>query len=263
QVYWRRSFQRNRLFNLYGLFQFSRKSAELGITEGEDRADKLTVLSAETGFDWSTATRSHLGSGRIQYSQGFDGLLGAQEPTSDPAQTETSRRGGSGNYAAGEFTKINVDYDHWFNINRDSTLHFSFRSQFSDDMLTSLEQMPIGGPNSVRAYSASEFLRDKAFSTSLEWMQSAPGFADWKSFNNRRWGDTLKVVLFADYATGWLNDPLASEREEVSLSGVGAGLRLNIDKFSARFDVSKAISDEVVGNDRSPQYYFEMNYGFY
>jgi hemolysin activation/secretion protein len=263
QIYWRRSFQRSRSFNLYGLLQFSHKSAKLDITEGEDRADELTVLSAETGFDWATATRSHLASGRVQYSQGFDGLLGSQEPTNDPTQTKTNRRGGSGNYAAGKFTKINVDYNHWFNINRDNTLHFSFRSQFSDDLLTSLEQMPIGGPNSVRAYAASEYLRDRAFSTSLEWLQSAPGFTEWKSYNNRRWGDTLKVALFVDYAKGWLNDPLASEREVVSLSGIGAGLRLNFNNFSARFDVSKPTGDEVVSNDRSPQYYFEMNYGFY
>jgi len=262
QVYWRHTFQRSRSFNSYGLLQLSRKSARLDVTEGEDRADELTVASIETGFDWSSRTRRHLVRGRIQYSEGFDGLLGAMEPTRDPAQTDTSRRGGSGVYAGGQFAKTNLDYDHWYQLTPKHTLHFSLRSQDSDDLLTSLEQMPIGGPNSVRAYSTSEFLRDKAVSGSVEWLLRAPGFSQWKAFGNKRWGEVLQFVVFADYAKGWLNDPLASDREVVSLSGMGAGVRFQYEKFSARFEVASALGDEPVGNERDPQYFFELNYLF-
>jgi hemolysin activation/secretion protein len=214
------------------------------------------VASIETGFDWSSSTRRHLITSRLQYSQGFDGLLGAMEPTDDPAQTDASRRGGSGMYAGGAFSKVNFDYDHWYNFIPDHTLHFSFRGQQSDDLLTSLEQMPIGGPNNVRAYGTSEFLRDQAFSTSIEWLMRAPGFSQWKAFGNKRWGELLQFVVFADYAKGWLNDPLASDREVVDLSGVGAGIRFHYEKFSARFEFASAVGDEPVGNDRDPQYFF-------
>jgi hemolysin activation/secretion protein len=261
-MYWRHAFHRSRLFNSYGLLQLSRKSAKLNVTEGEDRADELTVASIEAGFDWSSLTRRHLITSRLQYSQGFDGLLGAMEPTSDPAETNASRRGGSGEYAGGAFSKINFDYDHWYNFLPNHSVHFSFRGQQSDDLLTSLEQMPIGGPNSVRAYATSEYLRDQAFTTSIEWLMRAPGFSQWKAFGNKRWGEVLQFVVFADYAKGWLNDPLASDREVVDLSGIGAGLRFQYKKFSARFEFASALGDEPVGNERDPQYFIEMNLGF-
>lgn len=262
QVYWRRAFHRSRLSNSYGLFQFARKSAKLNVTEGEDREDQLSVIEVEIGFDWSNISRRHIASGALHLSHGFPGLLGAMEATDDPAQTTASRRGGSGFYANGEFDKLNADYHHWLNLNHHHMLHFSLRGQYSDDLLTSLEQMSIGGPNSVRAYASAEFLRDKAVVASLEWIVRAPGFADWPAFAGKRWGDIVQAVLFVDYAKGWLNDPLASDREEVSLDGVGMGLRARYRSFSARFEFAKALGDEAVSNDRDPQYYFELNYGF-
>ena len=262
QVYWRRAFHRSRLFNSYALLQFSRKSAKLDVIEGEDRADELSVFSIESGYDWASSTRRHLASARIQYSKGVEGLFGAMEATNDPTQTTASRYGGSKFYAGGNFSKLNIDYDHWYNITSNHMLHVSFRSQFSEDLLTSLEQMAIGGPNSVRAYSTAEFLRDKAVSTSVEWLMRAPGFSQWKAFGNKTWGELLQVSLFVDYAKGWLNDPLASDREVVSLSGVGAGFRFNYEDFSARFEFASAVGDEPPGNDRNPQYFFEMNFGF-
>jgi len=140
--------------------------------------------------------------------------------------------------------------------------HFSIRAQGSSDLLTSLEQMPIGGPNSVRAYATSEFLRDKAVSGSIEWLLRAPGFSQWKAFGNKRWGELLQFVFFVDGAKGWLNDPLASDREVVNLSGIGAGARFHYQKFSARFEIASALGDEAVSNGRDPQYFFELNYGF-
>lgn len=262
QAYWRRAFHRSRLLNSYALLQLSRKSAKLDVTEGEDRADELTVFSLESGFDWASNSRRHMANARMQYSKGAEGLFGAMEATSDPALTVASRRGGSGIYAGGAFSKINFDYDHWYNVTAKNMLHVSFRSQYSQDLLTSLEQMAIGGPNSVRAYSAAEFLRDSAVSTSVEWLMRAPGFSQWKAFGNKRWDEVLQVSIFIDYAKGWLNDPLASDREVVSLSGVGAGFRFNYEKFSARFEFASPLGDERPGNDRDPQYFFEMNIGF-
>lgn len=262
QTYWRRAFHRGRLFNSYGLFQLSRKSAKLKVTEGDDRADEITVFSIESGFDWSSASRRHQASAKLQYSKGYEGLFGAMEATFDPDQTDASRRGGSGIYAGSDFSKANIDYDHWYRFMPNHMLHVSFRSQFSEDLLTSLEQMPIGGPNSVRAYSTAESLRDKALAGSIEWLIKAPGFSQWKAFGNKRWGELFQVSLFADYAKGWLNDPLASDREVVSLSGIGAGFRFNYEQFSARFEFASPLGDGPSGNDRDPQYFFELNVGF-
>lgn len=261
-MYWRRTFHRSRLFNSYALLQLSGKSAKLDVKEGEDREDKLTVFSLEAGFDWASSPRSHMANARVNFSQGVGDLFGSMEATNVPAQTEATRQGGSGEFAGSDFSKINLSYDHWYNITKQHMLHISFRSQYSEDLLTSLEQMAIGGPDSVRAYSTAEYLRDKAVSTSVEWLMRAPGFSQWRAFGNKKWGELLQVSLFIDYAKGWLNDPLASDREVVSLSGIGAGLRFNYEKFSARFEFASALGDEPVSNDRNPQYFFEMNFGF-
>lgn len=105
EAYWRRAFHRSRLFNSYALLQLSRKSAKLNVTEGEDRADELTVFSLESGFDWASSSRRHMANARLQYSKGAEGLLGAMEATNNPALTDASRRGGSGFYAGGDFQK--------------------------------------------------------------------------------------------------------------------------------------------------------------
>jgi len=262
QIYWRRAFHRSRLFNSYALLQLSRKSAKLDVTTGSDQADELTVLSVAMGFDWSSASRRHMINANLQYSQGYGGLLGAMEATTDPTLTSTSRQGGSLLYAGGDFSKVNLDYALWYRFKPNHMLHVSFRGQSSQDLLTSLEQMAIGGPNSVRAYSAAEFLRDKALSTSIEWLINAPGFSQWKAFGRKRWGEVLQVAFFADYAKGWLNDPLASDREVASLSGIGTGLRFQYEDFSMRFEFASPLGDEKPGNDRDPQYFFEMNYVF-
>lgn len=261
-TYWRRAFHRSRLFNSYALLQLDRKSSKLEVGQGDDGEDELTVFSVEGGFDWSSGSRRHMLNTNIQYRQGFEDLMGSMVATDNPFLTEASRRGGSGMYAGSEFTKVNLSYDHWYSMAPRHILHVSFRGQHSEDLLVSLEQMAIGGPNSVRAYSAAEFLRDKAVSTSVEWLMRAPGFSEWKAFGNKRWGEVLQVSLFADYAKGWLNDPLASDREVVSLSGVGAGLRFNYGEFSASFEIASPLGDEVASNQRDPQYFFEINYGF-
>jgi hemolysin activation/secretion protein len=261
-VYWRRAFQRSRLFNSYALLQFLRKSTTLNVVEGEDRADELSVFSVESGFDWSSLTQRHQIRTRLQYSQGFEDFLGSMKATSDPTQTTASRRGGSGLYAGSDFSKTNIEYDQWYRFKPKHTLHVSFRSQFSKDLLTSLEQMPLGGPGSVRAYSAAEFLRDKAISANIEWLMNAPGFAEWKAFGDKTWGELLQVSLFVDYAKGWLNNPLASDRAVINLSGVGAGLSFNYNGWSSRFEFAFPIGDEVSSNGRRPQYFMEVNFGF-
>jgi hemolysin activation/secretion protein len=263
-TYWRRSFHRGLRWNSGGQLQLARKSAKLyvPIENGEDRQDDLTTLAASVNFDWRGALGRSFHAASLTYTHGFDGLLGAMETTSDPNQTTASRRGGSEVYAGGEFSKVEMTYRYWRRLSPVHSLMLGFRGQTTQDLLTSLEQIPMGGPDGVRAYGPSEALRDKAYLVSLEWQMNAPGFAQWPAFGNHRWGEILQFVVFADAAKGWLNDPLASDQEEISLYGVGAGVRLNVDKFSARFEFASPVGKEVAANGRDPQYFFEMNLGF-
>lgn len=259
-IYWRRKFARSQHFNAFGVLKFARKSVKLDVLEGRDTADELSVFSAELGYDWRTPGGRNYQSGWFQYSQGMAGLFGSMEGSSDPELATANRRGGSGEYASSAFSKFAIDVQNWFNFNQTHTLRIAARGQYSADLLTSIEQFSMGGPGSVRAYANAEYLADTGYSISAEWLMRAPGFAAWNAFGGKTWGEILQFVLFVDTAQGWLNDPLASDRENVSLHGTGLGLRLYSNAFSMRVEVATPIGEEVAANGRDPQYFFEFNY---
>jgi hemolysin activation/secretion protein len=262
KAYWRRAFSRSRTFNSNSYLELAQKIADLDVIDGEDQQDKITTVSLGLSFDGHTQSRSIFNSGGLTFTQGFENWFDSMEATSDPDQTTASRYGNSGEYAGSDFQKVFAHYHYWQNLSREHALSFSLQGQYSKDLLISLEQMPLGGPNGVRAYSPSEYLRDTAYFASLEWVMRAPGFSRWPAFGGKSWGEVLQLVLFVDTATGWLNEPLASEEEEVTLNGAGLGIHFNLDDFSARFEFATPFGDKEAANGRDPQYFFEFNLGF-
>ncbi len=259
-VYWRRQFVRGPRWNSFGTLRYARKSVTLDVTEGRDTADELSVFSAEFGFDRRSADGRGYQSGGLQLSQGVAGILGSMAGSDDPNRATANRRGGSGKYASSQFSKLSADYQYWYDITPTHGLRLVTRGQYSADLLTSIEQFSMGGPGSVRAYANAEYLADTGYSLSLEWLLRAPGFAQWPAFAGKRWGEILQFVLFADSAQGWLNDPLASDRDNVSLHGVGGGVRIHAGGFSMRLEIATPVGDETASNGRDPQYFFEFNY---
>lgn len=263
ELYWRRLFLRQRLLSLQGSLSLARKSVILDVSEGRDTADELTVLALGGELQRRSIDGRSSHAGHLRWSQGFAGILGSMSATTDPDAATANRRGGSGVYPGSDFGKLDAGYDYWRALSATHSLHLAAAGQYSRDLLASIEQFAIGGPNSVRAYANAEYLADSGYSLSLEWLMRAPGFAQWPVFGGpRRWGEVLDLVLFADTGQGWLNDPLASDRENLSLHGAGAGLRLHIGGFSSRFEVAAPIGNEEAGNGRNPQYYFELNAAF-
>ncbi len=258
--YGRRQFARSHRWNSFGVLRFVRKSVTLDVAEGRDTADELSVFSAEFGFDRRSVDGRSYQSGWLQFSQGLEGILGSMGGSNDPDTATANRRGGSGEYASSQFSKLSADYQYWYDIDQTHSLRLVMRGQYSADLLTSIEQFSMGGPGSVRAYINAEYLADTGYSLSLEWLLRAPGFAQWPAFAGKRWGEILQFVLFADTAQGWLNDPLASDRENVSLHGVGGGLRLYAGVFSMRIEIATPVGDETASDGRDPQYFFEFNY---
>ncbi|HHM06238.1 MAG TPA: ShlB/FhaC/HecB family hemolysin secretion/activation protein [Gammaproteobacteria bacterium] len=251
----RRVFQRSRARNSYGLLELTRKSAR--IDDPVNKTDDLTVANVEYGFDFLDRRFGGFNTARLQWQHGFGGLLGAMDST-DAA--DASRRGGSGVNAGGRFDKWAVRIQRLQRLALGQSLLLDLQAQYSDDLLTSLEQFSIGGPNSVRAYSVSEFLRDKAYFASVEWIAKAPGFASRPAFRGRSWGEIMSVSVFADFGGGWLNDPTASDLPYVAIGGAGVGLRFNLPPWSSRLQIARPFTDEEAGNGRATQYYFELGY---
>ena len=252
-LFWRRSFKRGINRNSHGLLTFARKDATLSAPI--DTTDTLAVLSGEYGFNSLSYDFSNINVGLIRFSQGIGGFLGSMQASDDP---NASRLGGSGKHAGGAFSKLEFRLDHLTRFTANQTLLATLSGQYSNDLLTSMEQMALGGPTSVRAYPISQYLVDTGYFASLEWTVRAPGFAEKTAFGHQTWGQVLQVAVFADMAGGSLNDPLPTDISSVSISGVGAGLRFNTARFSAHLDVAKPVTGVSGQNVKDIQAYINI-----
>lgn len=258
--YLKNSFVRGRLFNLYGKLELSRERAVIRQAGTAIGQDDLSVLSAELDFN-SIDTRFHgINQGSIVFSHGLPGYLGAMSSQGDAL---SSRIGGSGKKAGGQFNKVDVYLSRLQHLTRNQSILVRLDAQYSKDLLSSLEQMPLGGPNSVRAYPVAEYLFDKAAFASVQWNVNAPGFSDKPAFDNRTWGQVFQFLAFFDYGSGDLNDPLPGEVSRVSLKGAGIGGQLVIPgQLLATVDIATHIGGNVPSNGRTLQYWFNLSYQF-
>lgn len=251
---WRHSFVRSRTSNHYGMARIAQKSASL--SDPLFSQDDLTVASIEYGFDAFDFRFSGVNLAWFKYSQGLS-TLGAMEAENAPL----SSRAGTSSRAGSEFSKFEARYDRLQTLTSDQSLLISMYAQFSNDLLTASEQMPIGGPGSVRAYPISEYLMDKGYLMSLELNSKVPFIADKEVFGST-WGQVLQLVAFVEAGTGSRNDPLVTEVGNVSINGAGFGARVKVDKLSAHLDFAAPFSDEEASNGKDIQLFLTINYGF-
>ena len=250
---------RSRSANFYGQFDFARKSAETRLKDQTIGQDIVFVATLEVGGDFLDSRFSGINQGTLQYGHGIPGLLGALE-ANDPT---ASRRGGSGEVAGGEFDKVVIYLSRLQSLGKSQNMLLRLSGQYSPDLLPPIEQYSLGGPNNVRAYAVSEYLRDRAWFSSLDLNFNAPGFQDVRAFRGRSWGEIFQLSLFADYAKGYLNDPLSNEESSITLAGYGAGAQLLIPgEILARLEVAMPTTSAEPANHRSPQYYFQLQYSF-
>jgi len=257
----RHSFIRGREKNLYGLAELNYQDGEVKQAGSQYADDKITVGVLELGFDSVDKRYSGINQGSIRYSHGFPDFLGSMDDNGDCVSLRvlsgvSSVCSDSSNHVGGDFDKININLVRLQAINKTNSLLLTFRGQAASDPLPSLEQMSLGGPNSVRAYPVSEFLYDKAWFASAEWIMNAPGFSDKPAFANRTWGELLQLSVFFDIADGSLNDKGLNEIEGDQLKGAGGAVQLNLPgQFFTRLDVARHIGGDDPTNDRSTQYW--------
>jgi len=253
--YWRQQLTRSRQKNDYSNVKLASKKAELEFdTIENNREDTLTILSFEYGLDTLDTRYSGINFFMVRYSHGFGDILGAMEATDAP----NSSRDGAG----AEFDKIDFRYDRLQTLSPRQSLLVTVSGQLSNDLLTSTEQFGFGGPTSVRAYAPTEFLKDKGYFASLEWIIKAPGYSDVALMDGKTLGDIFQVSMFIDAAGGWLNEPASASQEFDNASGIGMGLRLDLDSFNAHLQIATPLTDKKTTNDRDPQYYLEFSYAY-
>jgi hemolysin activation/secretion protein len=258
-----RTFINQRDLGLSAGIDFARKFAETQQNnEQANMEDNLSVLSGKVSFE---ATDNFFDLGGISlvdvgYSHGFKNFLGAMGEEDEDA----SRQGGSGQFAGGEFDKVEMSVIRLQSIMQGFTCLLRAEGQWSNDMLVSLEQFSLSGPDRVRSYAPAELMRDKAWFASMEFMLNSSGFYDKIAFKNYTWSEILQLSVFVDYADGRLNDPLGNETDD-PLFGAGIGVRFSLPgKFFANFTAAKPFGAYDTGNsdDGDIQYYISSTFYF-
>jgi hemolysin activation/secretion protein len=190
------------------------------------------------------------------YRHGFDGLFGSLTSYDRQEGARASRLG-----AGGRFDQVTADVQRFQRITRNHALLLRASAQYSEDVLVSLEQFSMGGPDTVRAYPAAEFLADRGRFLSVEWVMNAPGFAARPAFSGRTWGQIFQVSFFVDHAAGRLTEALPGESDHAALSGAGFAVQLNVPgRVFARLDVARPLGDEEPTNGRDPQFFFRFGF---
>ena len=264
-IYLKHSFTRSRTGSMFGLVRFASITAEQLEDSVTIKKDDLSVLSAEAQFTdyMDTILGGGVNNLNVSVSHGFKDFLGSNSNN----DSGTSRTLGSGDKAVFDFTKVNGDYSRLQKLWPNASLLFRLKGQASDSPLVSVEQFPLGGPDTVRAYRQALYMMDQGYFTSLELIFNAPGFADRPAFFNRTWGELLQVSVFYDTAGGWLKDPLVSEEStgyaSGYLSGVGVGIHFALPgSFSANLTVAKPVGSPVANDLNDIYTYFKFSYQY-
>ena len=130
------------------------------------------------------------------------------------------------------------------------------------DLLTSLEQVVLGGPNNVRAYPIAQFLVDEAAFASLEWI------VDLNQLLGDGEGDTrVSLSFFGDYSLGVINDPLPVEVDDVDISGWGVGVSVSHttdggNRLLLKIEAAEPITELDFIEQDSSQVFAQLSYSF-
>ena len=123
--------------------------------------------------------------------------------------------------------------------------------QYTSDVLVPMEQISLGGPDSIRSLAVSEALGDRGYQATLEYQVDAPGFGDVASpFGGRPWRELLQFELFVDHGRVSASEGGLSPAQARSYSGAGAGLRFRLPHLSG-LDLRLAAAVPVGGADPS------------
>ena len=290
-IYLQKSFIRSRQKNLSSRLTLTRKKSITTTAGLQTNQDKLTVLKLESNYDsvdtyhplralfnaFSKEPDNNFGGGlnflTVSASRGFNDLLGAMGTSPEQfelgAGQRASRRGGSGALAAGQFTKVEANYQRLQLLTKNTSFLFRTEFQWSKDLLVPLEQYSVGGPENVRGFPDAQGLFDRAYFVSGEYIINAPFFADKPAFYNRTWGEVLQFSVFYDFATAQQNDPLNTAQDRntsgkwVTYRSWGMGLRFNLPgTIDSRLMYANGLGPETPDDNRGGQIWGDFTYSF-
>ena len=262
-----KSWFRSRQFNFSTRVELARKESRTFVKGDIRNRDRLSVLSFSGMLDQVDTRFKGINFATVEVSHGFNNVFGAMGSAKSaldyPTGYRPGRQGGSGDFAAGEFTKLFATASRLQTVRKNTSLLMRTEFQWSDDLLVPMEQYSVGGPDNLRAYGPAEVLLDRAWFMSAEVIQNMPFITDVRAFGNRTWGELIQLSAFYDVVMGKLNDPLSSEKQGyVNFQGAGVQLRFTLPgKIESRIIGAWSLTRDA-GNNRQPQAWADFTYRF-
>lgn len=211
----------------------------LGSIVGDD-----AVRMAKLGVNYDRLDLS----GRTYFSlYGFQGLGEVLGGMNDNAALST-RQG-----ADNRFTKATLNAGRIQSLGHDVLLVLRGNGQATTGPVVVIEQMLLGGPDSVRGYQLGERFVDEGYSVSAE--TRVPLFPSVLG--------ATQAAAFIDHGAGRLRNPQPGENPSSSLTGTGVGLQTELPYFSAKlradvgFPIGPKPSGGTITGDRSPTFYLQ------
>jgi hemolysin activation/secretion protein len=231
--------------------RFQTLTAEAGFASKDNR---LFTLGTITGDDAVRMAKIGVNYDRLDLSgrtyvslYGFQGLGEILGGMNDNA-AQSTRQG-----ADNRFTKAVMNGGRIQSLGHDVLLVLRANGQVTTGPVVVIEQMLLGGPDSVRGYQLGERFVDEGYTVSAE--TRVPFFPSVLG--------STQAAAFIDHGAGRLRNPQPGEKGSSSLTGTGVGLQTELPYFSTklRADVGFPIGPKPVGGtvagDRSPTFYLQ------
>lgn len=257
-LYLSSSWLRSRNTNFSTQLGLSTKRAEADVNQFNLGVDRLTVARIVAIADGVDTRFRGIHRATITFHRGLDDFIGSMDKQGNLSSLgfENSRR-----ELSGRFETISATYNRLQALSRNHSLLFRFSGQYSNDQLSSLEKMSLGGPYTVRAYPVGEFVNDRAIYSSLAWFIDPAIFTEGIAYGEYSWSDVLKLSLFFDY--GWGKNRAGDGsvfRREIEGFGLQADFRFPDQQAFAEFSIARPLGDDEALNGDDFQFWFNVGF---
>ena len=240
-------FIKSRFQNLLGEFGFSAKHNTLTVLDNPIGNDDIRAL--KLGLNWDRLDLSGRWYASVYGFQGLGEFLGGMSDNS----VQSTRQG-----ADNRFTKATLAAGRIQSLGHDVLLVVRGSGQITTGPVVVIEQMLLGGPDSVRGYQLGERFVDEGYAVSAE--TRIPFFPSLMPTALKE----TQGAIFIDYGAGHLRNPSPGEQRSTSLTGTGVGMQTQLPWYSSkvRLDLGFPIGPKPIGGtiagDHSPTFYFQV-----
>jgi hemolysin activation/secretion protein len=240
-------FIKSRFQNLLGEVGFSAKHNTLFLLDNLIATDDIRAL--KLGVNWDRLDLSGRWYASVYGFQGLGQFLGGMSDNSPQA----TRQG-----ADNRFTKATLATGRIQSLGHDVLLVVKGSGQITTGPVVVIEQMLLGGPDSVRGYQLGERFVDEGYTVSAE--TRIPFFPSLVPTALKE----TQGAIFIDHGGGRLRNPSPGEQRSTSMTGTGVGLQTQLPWYSSsvRLDLGFPVGPKPIGGtiagDRSPTFYFQV-----